>query len=175
MNGKTKPQTNKIMKNNKLFLAFALSALVAAALIAGCATPNVTPAQPAQPAVTNATTGVVTPPVAAVPAVTNGYSTNAQLTAAAPTVSAIAGVIPSPYGNLLNGLFTLVMFGAGAIAAYKNKQLQTVQAVQDTIIQGVEAAGSVAAAVKQSVAKTAAANGTADAVEAAVNKVTGAQ
>jgi len=47
--------------------------------------------------------------------------------------------------------------------------------VATTMAQGVEAAGQAAAAIKQSIAKTAIANGTADAVESVVNKVTGSQ
>lgn len=134
----------------------------------GCATPTVTPAQPA---ITNAVTGVVTLPV---PASTN-YAPNATVGQIVATGTAVSAVLPQPYGGLVTGLLALLTLGASTVAAYKNKQLNTVQAVQNTIIQGVEAAGTVAAAVKQSIAKTAAANGTADAVETAVNNITGSQ
>ncbi len=55
----------------------------------------------------------------------------------------------------------------------KNNQAVTASDVAKTVIQGVEAAGTAAAAIKQSIAKTAIANGNADHVENAVNAVTG--
>lgn len=156
------------LSSSTLALAFSLI------LIAGCATPQITPGTPAQPAITNAVTGVITPPVAATPPVTN-YAPNATVGQIVTEGTAVSAVLPQPYGGLVTGLLALLTLGASTVAAYKNKQLNTVQAVQNTIIQGVEAAGTVAAAVKQSIAKTALDNGTADTVQAAVNKVTGSQ
>ena len=142
--------------------SFATVAIIAAV---SCATPvTLTPATPAS---TNSVTGEVTP---AKPAITTNLP-NATVTNIAATGHQIAPLLPTPSGTLLDGLLLLMTVGAGAVAKYKNSQLNTVQAVQDTIIEGVEAAGPVAATVKQMIAKTALANGVADPLHAAVQAV----
>ncbi len=158
---------------------FALISIAAGFLLIGCATPKILspaiPAQPAQPAITNAATGIVTPAlpaVAAVPAVI----TNLPNQTAMKIVSAgneVAPFVPPPYGDILAGILGVVAAGAGLIARSKNKQLSDVTGVANTIIQGVQSAGTAAAAVKQSIAAMAASNGNADAVEKHVNKITG--
>jgi hypothetical protein len=157
----------------KTFLA---ASCIAAALVilAGCATPVVTPGTPAQPAVTNAITGVVTPPVAAAPATTN-YIPNATVTEVVSAGQGVSTALPQPYGTALSAILGLVALAAGYVAQKKNGQLSTANQVTTAIIQGVEAAGTAAAAVKASVATVSKANGVSDAVEAAVNQVTGSQ
>jgi hypothetical protein len=145
----------------------AIMAILATAIFAGCATPTIL--SPAIPATTNAVTGVVTP---AVPAVVTNLP-NATVAKIVGEGEAIAPYVPAPYSAALNAVLALLTFGAGTIAAIKNRQLNSANAITATIIQGVEKAGTAASAVKTSIAGMAAANGTADAVESAVNKVTG--
>jgi PBP1b-binding outer membrane lipoprotein LpoB len=167
----------KIMKSKlkKICRLSCVSLLIAgsAFLIQGCATPQVlSPAVPAQPASTNTVTGVITPPVPAVAAsVTN--LPNATVTKIVAEGDAVAPLIPSPYGTAVTALLGLATLIAGYFAQKKNGQLNTANAVSTAIIQGVESAGTAAAAVKTAVANVSKANGVSDAVEAAVNKVTG--
>jgi hypothetical protein len=143
------------------------SLLIVAGLFAGCATPvTLAPAQPAQ---TNSVTGTITP---ATPAVVTNLP-NATVTEIVSEGNAIAPALPAPYGTALSAVLGLAALAAGYFAQAKNKQLNTANAVSTAIIQGVESAGTAAAAVKQAVATVSKANGVSDAVEAAVNKVTG--
>jgi hypothetical protein len=135
--------------------------------VIGCATPQTI--SPPLPPMTNAVTGIVTPAVAAV--VTN--VPNVTYTKIAADGNAIAPLIPAPFGDVLTALLGVGSVLATILARKANGQLNTVQGVANSIIQGVESAGTAAAAVKQAVAKTAMANGNADAVETAVNAVTG--
>jgi hypothetical protein len=138
------------------------------ALLAGCATPVITPGTSS---VTNSVTGVVTP---ATPASTN-YAPNATATQIIGYGQAGAALLPSPYSGAATSLLGLATLILGAIAARRNGQLNTANQVTTAIIQGVESAGTAAAAVKLAVASVSKANGVSDAVEAAVNKVTGSQ
>jgi hypothetical protein len=158
----------KIWKIKVGVAATLFTSLIAAQfLLVGCATREVL--SPAQPAETNAVTGVVTPGVPAV--VTN--LPNATVTTIAAEGEAVAPLIPAPYGTAVTALLGLATLVAGYVAQKKNGQLNTANAVSTAIIQGVESAGTAAAAVKTAVATVSKANGVSDAVEAAVNKVTG--
>ncbi len=178
----------KIMKTNFMlgFMAV-VAALFLALALTGCSTPSILspakpeiPAQPAQPAITNAATGAISPAlpaVAAVPAVPAVVTNlpNATVEKIVQEGNAVAPLVPEPYGAALTGLLALLGFGATTIAAIKNKQLASANAVSTAIIQGVESAGTAASAVKTAIAATAKANGVADAVELAVNNLTGHQ
>lgn len=144
-----------------------LISLAAGFLFIGCTTQQ--PLTPAVPAQTNAVTGIVTP---AIPATfTNVPNTTVMKIVA--EGDAIAPVVPAPYNGILTSVLALLAFGATTVATIKNKQLNTASAVATTMTQGIETLGTAAAAVKQSIAKTAVANGNADAVESKVNAVTG--
>jgi hypothetical protein len=142
------------------------AACVIAGLIAGCASPIVTPGAPAS---TNAITGQVIP---ATQTVTN-YVPNTTVTTGVAYAQTVAPLVPAPWGEALAAILAITTAVASGIAAKKNGQLNTANAVASTIIQGVESAGTAAVTVKQSVAKQAMANGTANQVEAAVNALTG--
>jgi len=173
--------TEKIMKLSEKMFVFGISLIMACALFSGCATRVITPGTPAQPPATNAVTGAITPPVAATPAVTN-LVPNATATEVIGYGEQVAPYLPVPYSQAAAGLFGLATVILGLITTGQKKQLNTANAVTTAIVQGVEAAGnaepSIAAAVKavkQSVATVSKANGVSDAVETAVNKVTGSQ
>lgn len=153
------------IKNATLFCATAFAALI----LGGCSTPETL--FPAIPASTNVITGVVTP---ATPPVTTNLP-NATVTAIATEGNAIAPLLPAPFSTALTALLGLTTLIAGYVAQRKNGQLTTANQVTTAIIQGVESAGTAAAAVKAAVATVSKANGVSDAVEAAVNQVTGSQ
>jgi outer membrane lipoprotein SlyB len=123
---------------------FILSILAVAILsLAGCASEQVTPGTPFQPATTNATTGVITPAVPATPPVTN-YYVPAAVTTATNVVGATAPFIPPPWGEILAAAATAVAGAFGLYAKNKNEQAQTHQA----------AAAALAATVVQMSAST---------------------
>jgi hypothetical protein len=144
-------------------------------LLVGCATPQIlTPAVPAQPAITNAATGAITPSVPAVAAVETNLPNQTVLKIVSEG-EAVSPLLPAPYGTALSALLALLATGAGIVATIQTKGKNQSDAVATSIIQGVESVGTAAAAVKQAVADVSKANGVSDAVEAAVNKVTGSQ
>lgn len=145
-------------------IAIIVISIIASVYVSGCAT-RVT-LVPAQPATTNEVTGVVTP---AVPGIYTNIP-NQTVTSSVGYGTQALPFIPQPYNGIVGGVLTLLALGAGAAAAYKNKQLNTANAVVATVVTGVEAAGSIAAAVKQAISKQALADGTADAVHAAVSE-----
>ena len=116
--------------------------------------------------------GTVTNWIPAVPAVITNLP-NQTVAGAVNLLQGVAPAIPAPYGSLLTALLGVVTLATGTIAAYKNKQLGTVTAVQNSMIQGVESLGTAAAAVKLAIAAQSKANGVSDATENAVNKITG--
>jgi hypothetical protein len=142
--------------------------IVITSMLTGCATRMVlVPAVPAQPAVTNAVTGVVTPPVPSVAAVVTNVP-NQTITTISSYGNQVIPFVPAPWNAVAGGILSLLTIGAGAVAAYKNKQLNTANAVTATVVSGVEAAGTLADAVKTAISKQALADGTADAVHAVV-------
>jgi hypothetical protein len=142
--------------------------IIITAMLTGCATRMVlVPAVPAQPAVTNAVTGVITPPVPSVAAVVTNVP-NQTITTISSYGNQVLPFVPAPWNAVAGGILSLLTIGAGAAAAYKNKQLNTANAVTATVVSGVEAAGTLADAVKTAISKQALADGTADAVHAAV-------
>jgi hypothetical protein len=157
----------------KKLIAAVLAGIAASAIMCSCATPQT---NPGSPAITNAVTGVVTP---AIPPSTT-YVPNQTVGQVATVGNGVAAALPPPWGAVLTGALALLTAATSTIAVVKNSnlrktadQLATAQAVHDTIIQGIEAAGAAADAVKQAVAKKALDNGTSDAVDAAVTKITG--
>jgi len=142
----------------------------------GCATPQIisTPTPVVSAPQTNPITGAITPPVTNyVVTLTTNYVPNATVTSVTTLASQAVPFVPAPYGEILAGLLAVATTVSTYIAAKKNGQANTANSVASTIIQGVESAGTAAATVKQSVAKMAAANGTSDLVETAVNALTG--
>lgn len=150
-----------------VLLTVSLLCPVAGILLSGCATPVVV-SQPLPP-MTNALTGAITPAVAAV--ITN--VPNITYTKLAADGNAIAPFLPSPFGDAVKDVLGLGTLIASIVALRKNGQLNTANSVTTAIVQGVESAGTAAAAVKQSIAAMSQANGVSDAVEATVNKITG--
>lgn len=137
-------------------------------LICSCSTlKTLVAAQPARPAVTNAD-GTITLAVPAVAAVTTNVPNETVGKIVSYGNSVVVPFIPAPWNSVAGGVLALLGLGAGAVAGIKNKQLNTSQAVVATVVQGVEAAGTLAASVKAAIAKKALSNGTADAVHAAV-------
>ncbi len=154
-------------------LKFALILIVSAFVLIGCATPKIlSPAIPAQPAITNAVTGIVTPAAAAVPAVITNLP-NATVTAIVAQGTQAAPFVPPPYNGILLGVLGMLSAGATLVATIKNKQLGNMTGVATTMTQGIQSMGTAAAATKQAIAAMASANGNADKVEAHVNSVTG--
>lgn len=141
--------------------------IVLSLCIFGCATQRtLVPGTPYQPATTN-TDGTINPAVPAVPAVVTNVP-NKTVTDLVTTGHEVAPFIPAPWGGILDGGLALAAIIAGAVAKSKNKQLNTANAVTATVVQGVEAAGALAGAVKSAIKSRALANGTSDAVHAAV-------
>lgn len=143
-------------------------------LITGCATPNPSAGQVA--VITNPNTGVSTTNVE--PA----YIPNQAVTSLVNTASAIAPLVPAPYGTLLTALLALTTAAAGGVAAWKNNKATGLTSQLTSVIQGVEAATTAAdgtnlpmvtgAAVKASIQSHATAAGVQPALNATVQKVT---
>jgi hypothetical protein len=168
----------KIYYWKKVSLAAVLGAMVIAAqilLVTGCATPQViSPAIPGVLAVTNSATGAITPAVPPVAAVVTNLPNQIVLKIVTEG-EAVSPLLPAPYSTALNALLALLATGAGIVATIQTRGKNKSDAVATSIIQGVESVGTEAAAVKQAVAAVSKSNGVSDAVEAAVNKVTGSQ
>ena len=142
----------------KILAAIVITSAAAMLAITGCAltTPigqTVTPGENGNPAVTNQIYGIK-------PAVATAEE----------TANAVTPFLPAPYNIAVAGLASLFSAGLGAFVAFRNRNaaVQDWKNVADTVIQGIESAGTAAAAVKQAVASKALANGTADSVHAAV-------
>ncbi len=174
------------MKKQALILLASL-AIASSLYLTGCISPKtVAPAVPPQPATTNETTGAITPAVPGAPAQVL-YVVSPKLAQISSNEAAIyqqyapiAGAVYPPAQPILTvanevfgGIMALLTSVSVLYARKKNKQAVTASDVAKTVIQGVEAAGAAAATIKQSIAKTAIANGNADHVENAVNAVTG--
>ena len=148
--------------------------IIAACLVGGCISPRTVSA--AQPAFTNAVTGVVTPAVPAqvvyvpdtrIAALVSNES--ALYNQYAPIASTIAPTA-APFITLGQSIFGGIMSIVTGISLLRARRAT---GVAKTIIQGVESAGPAAAPVKQSIATAALANGNADHVENAVNAIVG--
>ncbi len=155
------------MKKIQIVCPYLIAACLIFVLVNGCSTlKTLVPGHPAQPAVTNVD-GTITPAVPAVAAITTNIP-NQTVTTISNYGNQILPFVPAPWNAVAGGILSLLTIGAGATAAYKNKQLNTANAVTATVVSGVEAAGTLADAVKTAISKQALADGTADAVHAVV-------
>lgn len=115
------------MKNKTTLLGLLLIASIV--IITGCAQQHVNPAQ------TDPVTGVITP-------ATTNYTPNPIVGQVTGMTTAIAPLIPNPWGGVITAVSVLAAAIAGGIARYKNAQVVEKQTQLKAVIMGVEQANN---------------------------------